>query len=664
MTERHAAIYARVSSERQADAGTIASQVAALRARASADGLVVPAAREFLDDGYSGSVLARPALERLRDLAAAGGVDRLYVLAPDRLARRYAYQVLLVEEFAAAGAEVVFLNRAPGATPEDALLLQVQGVLAEYERALFLERSRRGKRHAAQAGSLSARPKAPYGYRYVGRQDGAAQPCYEVVPEEARVVQEIFAWVAHERLTLGAVARRLRESGTPTATGKGTWGRSAIWALLRNPTYAGRAVYGMRRYGPWQPPLRPRRGHSAVPRRAATREVRPEAEWITIPVPALVDEATFAAAQDHLAEHRQRARQRLDRPGMRHLLAGLVVCARCGYGYYGVRTVERRRKTPREYRYYRCRGGDASRQGEGTDCPNRAVYAAELEQAVWREVRQLLEHPARLAAEYQRRLAGRAAHDHLALDAVTAQRERARAGVARLIDGYADGLLTKEEFTPRLARLRQRVAALEDQLAQQRAERVATAELQQIVGRLEAFAERVRAGLDTADRALQRDLILALVRRVEVDERQVRVVFKVSPPSHGDANSVLQHRPHGARGQQFQRLDPVRQPGDGAGDQDAGGQGRGDNRRADLRTDRPLGAGERQGCARERRRYHRVHGRWLLLRDQRHVVQLPIRHRLPDHGALSAIAAVGVAIPGATTLRHASMLVTATHVAT
>jgi site-specific DNA recombinase len=246
MTERQAAIYARVSSERQAETGTIASQVAALRARAAADGLLLPAAREFVDDGYSGTTLVRPALERLRDLAAVGGVDRIYVQAPDRLARRYAYQVLLVEELAAAGVAVVFLNRAPGTTPEDALLLQVQGVLAEYKRALFLERSRRGKRHAAQTGSLSARPKAPYGYRYVGRQDGAAQPYYEAVPEEARVVRQIFAWVAHERLTLAAVARRLREAGTPTATGKGVWGRSAIWTLLRNTTYAGRAIYGMR----------------------------------------------------------------------------------------------------------------------------------------------------------------------------------------------------------------------------------------------------------------------------------------------------------------------------------------------------------------------------------------------------------------------------------
>jgi site-specific DNA recombinase len=106
-----AAIYARVSSEQQAEAHTIASQVAALRERLTTDGLVVPAAMEFLDDGHSGATLVRPALERLRDAAAAGSSDRLYVHSPDRLARKSAYQVLLVEEVRHLGVEVIFLTR-------------------------------------------------------------------------------------------------------------------------------------------------------------------------------------------------------------------------------------------------------------------------------------------------------------------------------------------------------------------------------------------------------------------------------------------------------------------------------------------------------------------------------------------------------------------------
>lgn len=162
-----AAFYARVSSEQQAAAHTIESQVAALSERAGSDATQVPPERQFVDDGYSGATLVRPALDRLRDLAAVGAIDRIYVHSPDRLARNYAYQVLLLDEWRRLGIEVVFLNRPLGQSPEDDLLLQVQGVVAEYERAKIMERSRRGKKHAAQSGSLNVMSAAPFGYRYI-----------------------------------------------------------------------------------------------------------------------------------------------------------------------------------------------------------------------------------------------------------------------------------------------------------------------------------------------------------------------------------------------------------------------------------------------------------------------------------------------------------------
>jgi site-specific DNA recombinase len=172
MAECRAAFYARVSSEAQARDKTIASQVAALRERIAADGVTMLPDAAYIDEGHSGSSLMRPALERLRDAAFAGDIDRVYVLAPDRLARRHAHQALLMEEFRRAGVEVAFLNRPIGASPEDDLLLQIQGVIAEYERAQILERGRRGRRHAARMGSVSALAGAPYGYRYITRARG------------------------------------------------------------------------------------------------------------------------------------------------------------------------------------------------------------------------------------------------------------------------------------------------------------------------------------------------------------------------------------------------------------------------------------------------------------------------------------------------------------
>ncbi len=172
MSTIQAAIYARVSSERQAETHTVASQVAALRERVAADGLALSEALQCIDEGYSAAALVGPALERLRDLAAAGAVVRLYVPSPDRLACKYAFQVLLVDEFQHAGVEVIFLNRELGRSPEDALLLQVQGMMAEYERPKMIERHRRGKLHAARAGVVNVLSGAPYGYRYVPKYEG------------------------------------------------------------------------------------------------------------------------------------------------------------------------------------------------------------------------------------------------------------------------------------------------------------------------------------------------------------------------------------------------------------------------------------------------------------------------------------------------------------
>src|SRR5262252_9363290 len=244
MTTIRAAFYARVSTEQQVTAHTIKSQISALSERARRDGTLVPPERQFVDDGISGATLVRPALDRLRDLAAVGAIDRIYVHSPDRLARNYAYQVLLLDEWRRRGVELVFLNRPLGQSPEDDLLLQVQGIVAEYERAKIMERSRRGKKHAAQSGSLNVMSGAPFGYRYVSVREGDGQARFEPVAEHAKVVRQIFSWIGRERSSLAEVCRRLHKAGKPTTTGKLIWSREAVWHVLQNPAYMGQAAYG------------------------------------------------------------------------------------------------------------------------------------------------------------------------------------------------------------------------------------------------------------------------------------------------------------------------------------------------------------------------------------------------------------------------------------
>ena len=145
-----AALYARVSSERQKEEQTIGSQTEALKEYAQANGYTVVPEWIFQDEGYSGAILKRPDLERLRDLAAEGQIETILVYSPDRLSRKYAYQVLLMEEFARHGVETVFIKSPQASTPEEQLLVQFQGMIAEYERAQIAERTRRGKKHRAK----------------------------------------------------------------------------------------------------------------------------------------------------------------------------------------------------------------------------------------------------------------------------------------------------------------------------------------------------------------------------------------------------------------------------------------------------------------------------------------------------------------------------------
>jgi site-specific DNA recombinase len=522
------ALYARVSSEQQAGDSTIASQLAALEARVSEDGLIVLPEHRFADDGYSGATLVRPALERLRDLAASGTLDRLYVHSPDRLARRYAYQVLLVDELHRAGVEVVFLNRQIGISPEDDLLLQVQGMVAEYERAKILERSRRGKRHAARQGSVNVFAGAPYGYRYLGKHDGGGAARYEMVEEQARVVRQVFHWVGRERASIGEVCRRLQ--GCPTSGGKLDWDRTTIWAMLRNPAYKGEAAFGKTRVGPRPARLRPVRGGSEQPRRAYGLYDTPAEERITVPVPRLVDPALFDAVSEQLAENRHRSRQ--SGRGARYLLQGLLVCRSCGYAYYGKAvSLCAAKGHRRDYAYYRCCGSDAYRFGGQRVCSNAQVRTDRLDEAVWREVERLLHDPARIAAEYERRLdeARRRGSDGPDLAAAEAQLGKLRRGMGRLIDSYAEGLIERAEFEPRIAGFRQRIGGWEAQIKTMRDEATLQSTLSLVIGRLEDFAKRVHDQMSKVDWLMQRDLIRTLVKRVEIDQDDVNVVFRIDP---------------------------------------------------------------------------------------------------------------------------------------
>jgi site-specific DNA recombinase len=532
MTTIRVAFYARVSSEQQAAAHTIESQTAALSERAQSDGTPVPPERQFVDDGYSGATLIRPALDRLRDLATLGAIDRIYVHSPDRLARNYAYQVLLLDEWRRVGVELVFLNRPLGQSPEDDLLLQVQGIVAEYERAKIMERSRRGKKHSAQSGSLNVMSNAPFGYRYVSVREGGGQARFEPVAEQARIVQQIFSWIGRDRCSLAEVCRRLQKAGEVTATGKQIWSRQAVWHILQNPAYEGRAAYGKTHMMPRGKKARPRaaRGRPAEPRRSNAPVAADLKDWVFVPVPALVDVTLFRATQAQLQENRSRARLGRRRPG--YLLQGLTCCARCGYAYYGKTTHQMGAgQQMKDFRYYRCSGSDGYRFGGERICNNAQMQGEFLETAVWHEVCELLRHPERLEHEYQS--SGRVGASLENVETLKSQRLKLQHALERLIDSFTEGLIEKDQFTSRMARTKSRIAELDTKIKDDAGDADQLEHLRLTASRLRELAAAVGPHLANADWHRRRDIFRTLVQRIEIGLEVIKIAFRVMQDARG-----------------------------------------------------------------------------------------------------------------------------------
>ncbi len=525
-----AAIYARVSTDQQKEQNTIASQTAALQAYAQAHQYTVAPEWIFEDEGYSGSVLVRPGLERLRDLIAEGAIQTVLVHGPDRLSRSYAYQVLLLEEFARHGAEVVFLKAPAAETPEQRLLLQFQGMIAEYERAQIAERCRRGKRHRAQAGVVNVLSSvAPYGYRYVKKTE-SAQAYYEVVESEAEVVREIFHRYTVEGQSIRAIMRALNARGILTRSKKAAWAHTSVWNILKNPAYEGRACYGKTEPGPPSQRLnRICRLKGSYARRGPVNRKRPREEWIEIPVPALVSQESFELAQERLELNQQLSARHTKRPSV---LQGLLVCAQCGYALYRVSTPVR----PGQgyYRYYRCLGSDHHHAG-GRVCHARPVRVDQLDQVVWEQVWGLLNQPELIQREIERRL-----QEHRQSSPVEQRKENVSKELARLeqqtdklIDAYQEGTINLAELRNRIPELKKRQLALEKELESLSLQAVEQSRLLEMNVSIERFMGQLKNSAQKLDVEQKQKIVRLLVREVVVGSDTLTIHHSIPLPANG-----------------------------------------------------------------------------------------------------------------------------------
>ena len=541
---RMAAIYARVSSEQQREENTIASQTASLIEFAKSHDLEVPEEWVFEDKGYSGATLERPGLERVRDLAAEGHIQVVLAYAPDRLSRKYAYQILLIEELARHGVETLFVRAPQGDSAEDQLLVQFQGMIAEYERAQILERSRRGKRHRAHSGEISVLSGAPYGYRYIRKTD-EAPAAYTVYEAEAGVVRRIYEMYTLQGLSIGEITRRLNAEGIPTRKVSARWERSTVWAVLRNPAYRGVACFGKTRASTRTRVMRPQRRRGVTAPTMTEGHERPREEWIEIPVPALVSEESFARAQELLQENKIRSRRRTIEPSV---VQGLVSCQKCGYAFARTST----RTSARKIHYYKCIGSDSWRKLGGPVCDNRRLVRQDLlDQIVWAEVIRLLEDPTLIQQELDRRLAAARSSDPTKKHEQNLQRELIHVGkgIERLLNAYQEGLLSIEQLRERMPGLRQREQMLRTELraiADQVSDRAAFLRLAET---LTAFLTRLRSTAETLNVAERQRIVRLLVKDVLVGDNDITIRHSIpipsgSPPnggthSAGDPNYLL-----------------------------------------------------------------------------------------------------------------------------
>jgi len=536
------AIYARVSTESQEARGTIGSQLEVLRQRVASEGHELVA--EFCDDGHSGTRLDRPGLDALRDSAEAGQLDAVWCLSPDRLARMYAYQVIVLDELTRLGVSVRFHDTPPlDDDPQARLLTQVQGVIAEYERAKIAERYRRGKLWRSRAGEVIAW-KCPYGYRRVPR-CGDRPAHLEVYEPEASVVRRIFQDYVEGDFSVRQITLHLNRDSVPSPTGRSIWGTSTIGRILRNESYVGRGYYNRTEAVPDRRPG----GRARQVRRARD-------QWIAIPVPAFVSEGLFDAAQKVSRDNSQWSPRRAE-PG-HWLLRGLVKCGHCGMS---VTCHKMRGRNETFHRYYYCRYHDPLKAGgEHRRCPERNIRADELDAFAFEQVRTALLRPDVLLAGESAVSTRREAPDDELLAAQLARSDRkiesAEAERRRLADLYQTGLIERAELLRRAKELEARRQALEEQRTVLIAERQDLAKHNRLRERVKGFAQEVMTTIDRLGFDQRQKLLRLVVEEVRVHGWQVEIRFRIpldsrpDPPADGSSTKDRLRSLHRSAGRQ------------------------------------------------------------------------------------------------------------------
>ena len=523
---RTTALYIRVSTDRQAQAQTIEQQLERLRAHLEMEGEALSAENVFRDDGYSGASLNRPGLDQLRDRVRRTVVNRVMVTSPDRLARNYVHQMVLIEELERAGCSVEFLDRPMSHDPHDQLLLQIRGAVAEYERVLIAERMRRGRQMRLRSGTMLPWTLPPYGYR--SAPDCPRDPAsVHIEPAEGAIVRELFAQYLRRNETLGSLAKHLLTVGLPSPRGNPRWSAASLRGILTNPVYTGRLYIGRTR----SRPARTRRSAThPLGKPARGQDATPADQWVIAgAVPALITDEEFERVQAKLALNKKHAAR--NNKAHQYLLRALVSCGACQSACIS-------RTTNGGHSYYACRClSQPIHSLHDQRCRSRYIPADQLDAIVWNDVCELMMQPECIMHALAR------VHDGCWMpQELQARRESLRKATAaldqqleRLTEAYLIAVIPVAEYQRRRQDVEQKRASLDLQMSQLATQVDRQAEVMQLATSVQEFCRRTHAGLAEATFEQKRALVELLVDRVLVirDEVEIRYAVPTHPRGEG-----------------------------------------------------------------------------------------------------------------------------------
>jgi len=426
-----------------------------------------------------------------------------------------------MDEFASCGTEVLFINSPKADTPEEALLLQFQGMISEYERAMIKERTRRGKRFKAKSGVVNVLCGAPYGYNYIRKTEDAAA-YYQINEKEAVVVKEMFRMYTEDFCGIGAVARKLSAEKIPTRKNTGRWERSVIWSMLRNPAYCGKACYGKTEHAERQRNTKPLRAKGGFVVKQGCNREKPREEWIEIPVPAIISQDTFDIAQQRLKSNKLHSQRNTK---VETLLQGMMVCSECGYSLY--RTYTETSAKNRIY-YYRCFGSDPYRFEGVRKCNCKPLRQDYLDNIVWQQIVQLLEDPMLIQREVEKRVeeTKKASPVLKQKEAIVRQRNKLIQSMDKLLDAYQEGLITIGQLRIRMPELQKRVNTTEKELENLKNHELALDQRLQYLD-AQSFTKQLGMNVNQLDIKEKKKILRLLVKEVVVGDGSIDIKHSI-----------------------------------------------------------------------------------------------------------------------------------------